>query len=45
MDGSDVILQAELLRKAGRRMANDTSDLDEVWPQWKEAVNMSASQL
>ncbi|MEC5200509.1 hypothetical protein RCH21_002755 [Arthrobacter sp. PL16] len=26
-------------------MADHTNDLDEVWPQWKEAVNMSASQL
>ena len=26
-------------------MADETNDLDEVWPQWKDAVNMSASQL
>jgi hypothetical protein len=26
-------------------MTDDTNDLDQVWPQWKEAVNMSASQL
>ncbi|MFJ6001596.1 DUF3140 domain-containing protein [Arthrobacter sp. NPDC092385] len=26
-------------------MAQNPNDLDEVWPQWKEAVNMSASQL
>jgi predicted Co/Zn/Cd cation transporter (cation efflux family) len=26
-------------------MADDTNDLDEVWPRWKEAVNMTPSQL
>ncbi|MDN4612181.1 DUF3140 domain-containing protein [Arthrobacter burdickii] len=26
-------------------MTDDTNDLDQVWPEWKEAVNMSASQL
>lgn len=26
-------------------MADDAKDLDEIWPQWKDAVNMSASQL
>ncbi len=26
-------------------MADHASELDDVWPQWKEAVNMSASQL
>jgi hypothetical protein len=26
-------------------MADHASELDDVWPRWKEAVNMSASQL
>ncbi|WDF33872.1 DUF3140 domain-containing protein [Arthrobacter agilis] len=26
-------------------MTDSTKDLDEIWPGWKEAVNMSASQL
>ncbi|TKV28649.1 DUF3140 domain-containing protein [Arthrobacter sp. NamB2] len=26
-------------------MAQSTSELDEVWPRWKEAVNMTASEL
>jgi hypothetical protein len=26
-------------------MADDTKDLDGIWPQWKEAVTMSASRL
>jgi hypothetical protein len=26
-------------------MADTTIDLDEVWPQWQDAVNMSAARL
>lgn len=26
-------------------MAGDTNELDAIWPQWQDAVNMSASQL
>ena len=26
-------------------MADNTSDLDDVWSEWKDAVNMSAGQL
>ncbi|MHA7181472.1 DUF3140 domain-containing protein [Arthrobacter sp. MDB2-24] len=26
-------------------MTDPTNDLDQLWPAWKEAVNMSASQL
>lgn len=26
-------------------MADDENDLDEIWPRWKDAVNLSASQM
>lgn len=26
-------------------MTDDTQELDEVWPDWKESVNMTASEL